>query len=136
MTIHYKRLIGDKVKDALAPLVGTWQSQKPGALLPSAWVTVRAAEALTVSQGAVRKYLTDAVADGVLLEILTRRDWLVVLPSPKRLPPLYAVLDGEVYKLARERPDSRGSNNISFLTTPEGFNAFLLRAEKDFPMRK
>lgn len=130
MTTHYKRIIGDRVQAALPGLVGDWQQESPARLLPTPWVTVRAAVELDVSGSVVRKYLTDAVADEELIEILVRRDWLVMLPHRYGL--LYAEPEGNRYRLTRHRPTSRGSNGISFLTTPEGHTRLLGEAVKAF----
>lgn len=132
MTTHYKRLIGDAIRAELPPLIGKWQSRHRRHLMPTAWVATNAAVTLDVSGGAVRKYLTDAVADGDLLEILVRRDWLLVPPYWRETLPLYAVPDGELYRWTKKRPASRGSNGVSFLTTPEGYDGFLDELEKEF----
>ena len=129
MTVHINREIGVRVRMALAPLVDQWQNEYPNRLLPTALVTARATLATGVSGVVVRRHLTDAVADGDLIEILVRRDWLVSLPYGRQL---YAVPDVDLYRLSRERPASRGSNGISFLTTPRGYSVFLDAVTKEF----
>lgn len=129
MTVHINRATGVRVRMALAPLVDQWQNENPDRLLPTALVTARATESTGVSPVVVRRHLTDAVADGDLIEILVRRDWLVSLPRGRKF---YAVPDGDLYRLSRRRPASRGSNGISFLTTPRGYSVFLDAMTKEF----
>lgn len=130
MTIHPRKATGDRVRAELPALIGKWQQAAPGKLIPTAYATTLSAAVLGVSGGVVRKYLTDAVADGSLVEILVRRDWMVSIPCDGML---YAVPDGDLYRLTRDRPDSRGSDGISFLTTQKGYSTFLHRTEKKFP---
>lgn len=130
MTVHRNREISVHVRAALVPLIDRWQNAHPNRLLSTALVTSRATEALDVSGVVVRRHLTNAVADGDLTEILVRRDWVVALPYDGQL---YAVPDGQLYKLSRKRPASQGSNGISFLTTPTGYITFLRNAMKEFP---
>lgn len=135
MPRHYKKEIGDRVREALVPLIGKWQAEAPQRLLPTSLVITRAVYELGVSGGAVRKHLTNVVADETVIEILVRRDWLVVPPDVQTRFSLYAVPDGELYQLTQERPDSRGSAGVSFLTTVSGYHVLLdhmssLRVEK------
>lgn len=125
MIVHVQKAIGDRVRAALPSLINEWQTKSPDRLLPTPYVTARAAAALDVSGGAVRKHLTDAVADEGLIEILVRRDWLIV-PQYHIVPsPIYAVPDGDLYRMVCERPESRGSNGVSFLTTPDGYDRLI-----------
>jgi hypothetical protein len=123
--MHYKRQIGVHVRRSLPKLIHTLQGESPDRLLPTALIIRHVAGALDVTGGVVRKHLTDAVADGDLLEILVRRDWLLVPPYAREQIPLYAVPDGDVYKMVCERPASRGSNGISFLTSPRGYDVLI-----------
>lgn len=129
MTVHINRETGERVRAALPVLIGKWQSENPALLLSTALVTQRVTVDLAVSGVMVRRHLTDAVADGDLVEILVRRDWLVSLPYGRQL---YAVPYGELYRLTRERPASRGSNGISFLTTPKGYSVLLDKITEEF----
>ena len=111
---------------ALPCLVDTLQAKFPQRLLPTSFIAVEAASALKVTGGAVRKHLTEAVADGMILEILVRRDWLLVPPFVQVPIALYAVpAEGSVFRMVKERPASRGSNGISFLTSLDGYDLLL-----------
>lgn len=116
--------IAHKVHTYLLPLIAGWQEETPDRLISTARVTVEAARSLNVTRAILGKYLTDMVSDGRLIEILVRRDWQVQLPGNWD-EEYYAVLDGNAYRLVRERPTSRGSNSISFLITPEDYKVFL-----------
>lgn len=129
MTVHVNRETGVRVRAALPVLVDKWQSGYPALLMSTALVTYRVTVDLDVSGVMVRRHLTDAVADGDLVEILVRRDWLVTLPYGRKL---YAVPYGDLHRLTRERPASRGSNGISFLTTPTGYSTFLDAVTEEF----
>jgi hypothetical protein len=110
-------------------MIDAWQKENPNRLLPTALVTQRATSELGVSGVMVRRHLTDAVAAGELYEVLVRRDWLVSLPYGRQM---YAVPDGDLYMLVLDRPTSKGSNGISFLTTPNGYSVFLDAITEEF----
>ena len=135
MTVHRNLETGRQVYAALLSGTEEWQSRKPTSLLPSKLVIARVAEATEVSRTTVSKHLTDAVAEGDLHEILVRRDWAVLELSEKTV--LYAVPDhtGIMYRLTEHRPESRGSNGISFVTTPSGLLHLMLSAKEKFEVR-
>jgi hypothetical protein len=116
---------GRRVRRELVPLIGVWQAKKPDCLLPTTYIVARAPGVLGVTPTMIRICLTEAVSDGSLVEVLLRRDWLAVMPRGGRLPKLYAVPEGDRYRLVREAPASRGSNNISFLLPQREYQVFL-----------
>lgn len=132
MALHKNKAIGDRAHAAILAMIDMWQQAYPNRLLPTPLVTSQAAS-LGVSRVMMGRHLTEAVHLGELHEILVRRDWLVSLPYGRQM---YAVPDGELYKLVLERPASRGSNGISFLTTPKGFNTFLDAVTEEFSIRQ
>lgn len=127
---HPRRIIGKRIRDSLPGLVETLQSAHPECLVSATHITATAITTLDVSSSVVRKYLTEAVHEGHIVEILVHRTWRVALERSRLLPTLYAVphegVPG-VYRMVTERPESRGSDGISFLTTPEGYEEFLRR---------
>ena len=96
------------------------------------------AEDLHVTRTSVRKYMTLAVADGGLLEVQPRRDWLVRLPWGDDLPDLYAVPADPGYRLVLTKPESKGSGQISFVITPASLGMLLrsLRKQLKLPQRR
>jgi hypothetical protein len=116
--------IAHKVHAYLLPLIEGQQAETPDRLVTTARITQEAASILNVTRASLGKYLTCMVSDGRLIEILVRRDWRVQLPEHWD-EEFYAVVDGEAYRLDRERPESRGANGNSFLITPDDYKRFL-----------
>jgi hypothetical protein len=129
MATHKNKEIGSRAHAAMLEMIDAWQRENPNRLLPTALVTSRVTSELGVSGVMVRRHLTEAVAGCELVEVLVRRDWLVSLPYGRQM---YAVPDGDLYMLVRERPASKGSNGISFLTTPSGYSVFLDAITEEF----
>jgi hypothetical protein len=109
----------------LLPFVDTMQEEYPGRLIARSRLVKAASTSLRVAQQAVSGRIANAVADGRLIEVFPRADWLVTLPGGEDLPSLYAarggVSDG-VYDLVRQRPTSRGSGGVSFVLSPAGLD--------------
>lgn len=122
--MHPNKVVQMEIRRALPDLVERMQRKHPDLLLPTAHVVLVASSYLNVTRPAIYKNLTDAVADDRIVEVLMRRDRLVMLTTTD-LPPLYAVRTGHLYELSRTRPDVRGSDGVSFLSTPGGYAEFL-----------
>lgn len=127
--VHYRKVLKDRIRGELPALIHAWQTNNPGALLPAPFVTENAALFLDVSRATVAKHLTDAVAEGGLVEVLMYRTRLVVLHG-SGLPPLYAVEGDGVYELVTERPNVRGSDGVSFIITPDDYKKLIRRQQR------
>lgn len=108
----------------LPKIIDKIQAKQRGKMVSTACLVRLVAECAGVTDQVVRRKLTEAVADGRLLEILVRRDWLIVWPEPNFLPPLYVAVDGSVQT---KRPFSSGSNGVSFLMSPMAYRMFIER---------
>lgn len=108
-------------------LVAKWQAQNPDCLLPTAFITVQAAQELGVSRVSIAKHLTDMVRDGRLVEILMYRDRRLELTGHARYTrrKLYAVEAGDVYEVTDEAPQVRGADGVSFVLTKDGLAEFV-----------
>lgn len=119
--------------ERLVELIHNYQQRNPANLLPRKYVVSAAAPTLCVAEQTIRKYLTDEVANGTVLEILPRSDWKVTLPGGDDLPTLYvAPTRGRTYSLEKERPHSRGAGNLSFMTVPGDLEILLARQRERF----
>lgn len=123
---HPRQILSDRIHDSVPKLVEGWQAQNPDCLLPTSFITTQAAEEIGVSRAVVAKHLTEAVREQRLVEVLMYRDRRLALFGYDRLLPLlYAVEAGDVYEVTDTAPDVRGSNGVSFIATPEGFQEFM-----------
>jgi hypothetical protein len=126
--VSMMKAIKERLDNSLVALIEGQQDANPGYLLARSPLARIIAETVGVSRQAVFKHLTEAVADGRLIELRPRSDWQMELPGGDDLPPLYPV-PGEsrsgVYRLQYARPQSRGAGQISFLSTPGGLESML-----------
>lgn len=116
-----------KLNKQVLPYVEAVAEVNGGMLLSRGAVCDMAAEFLKVTRQAVSTRLVDGVADGRLIEIRPRADWLIRLPEGDDLPDLYAHLASNtaLYTLERTPPSSRGAGNVSFIATPESLRILL-----------
>ncbi len=124
--VHPLKVLNGVIREALPKMIDDWQNVRPDCLLPTAYITAEGCRILDVSRPTISRHLTNAVHEGWLIEVLMRRDRLVILDADD-LPPLYAIQDENVYELTPVRPDVRGSDGVSFIVTPKGFERFLRR---------
>lgn len=121
---HPQQIISERLRAGIPELVGKWQADNPDCLLPTAFVTVQAAQELGVSRVSIAKHLTDMVRDGRLVEILMYRDRRLEFAGHVRRR-LYAVEAGDVYEVTSTAPHVRGANGVSFIITHEGLEEFV-----------
>lgn len=118
--------MGETTRKTLIDIIGSCYEVHPKALMSRATLAYLAADALGVTRQGIYRHMTAAVADGTLIEIRPRRDWLVELPESWNLPPLYAMIsEGDEYWLQEDPPQSRGSSQVSFLITPHALERLL-----------
>lgn len=117
----------EKLNSQVLPYVEAVAEVNGGMLLSRGAVCDMAADFLKVTRQAVSTRLVDAVADGRLIEIRPRADWLIRLPEGDDLPDLYAHLasGNALYMLEETPPCSRGAGNISFVATAKSLRILL-----------
>lgn len=117
----------EKLNSQVLPYVEAVAEVNGGMLLSRGAVCDMAADFLKVARQAVSMRLVNAVADGRLIEIRPRADWLIRLPEGDDLPDLYAHLasNSALYTLNKTPPCSRGAGNVSFIATPESLRILL-----------
>lgn len=117
----------EKLNSQVLPYVEAVAEVNGGMLLSRGAVCDMAAAFLKVARQAVSMRLVSAVADGRLIEIRPRADWLIRLPEGDDLPDLYAHLasGSALYTLEKEPPCSRGAGNVSFVATSKSLRILL-----------
>jgi hypothetical protein len=124
-----------RMDEHLLPFVDSLLAVHPDKLVARSHLCAAAASFLTVTRQAVSGRIADAVADGKLIEIFPRSDWLVMLLGGTDLPNLYAVQSGKnsgLYGLVRDRPVSRGSGGVSFITTDAALRELVTGLRKEY----